>query len=193
MYLLVDVWANTDGPLSFTCFGGHRKYLIGWAIMPWFQGSGRCLCKKKTYTGCNLDRLLHSLSKVVVGRNVRRMGQGIKLTGVLCFRDLKIDWVKPHLEWILGYPAMWCWLPKLAREILAVSKRLLTVSCTVLQYKCLSLGLCESHSPNGRHLYCETVDTFARTRDPRVSYCITFRLPCGCWCFVASVYAPKDT
>ena len=44
MYLLVDVWANIDGPLLFTCFGGHRKCSIGWAIMPWFQGSGRCIC-----------------------------------------------------------------------------------------------------------------------------------------------------
>ena len=58
--------------------------------------------KKNTYTGCNLGRLLHSLSLVVVGRDVRRMGQSIKLTGVLCFRDLKIDWKKPNLKWILG-------------------------------------------------------------------------------------------
>ena len=46
MYLLVDVGANIDGPLLFTCFGGHRKCSIGWAIMPWFQGSGRRLCVK---------------------------------------------------------------------------------------------------------------------------------------------------
>ena len=43
MYLLVYVWANIDGPLLFTCFGAHRKCSIGWAIMPWFQGSGRRL------------------------------------------------------------------------------------------------------------------------------------------------------
>ena len=35
---LEDVWANTDGPLLFSCFGGRRKCGVWWAIMPWFQG-----------------------------------------------------------------------------------------------------------------------------------------------------------
>ena len=35
------VWANTDGPLLFTCFGGCRKCGVQWAIMPWFQGPAR--------------------------------------------------------------------------------------------------------------------------------------------------------
>ena len=38
---LEDVWANTDGPLLFTCFGGHRKCGVWWAIIPWFQGPAR--------------------------------------------------------------------------------------------------------------------------------------------------------
>ena len=38
---LEGVWANTDGPLLFTCFGGRRKCGVWWAIMPWFQGPAR--------------------------------------------------------------------------------------------------------------------------------------------------------
>ena len=38
---LEDVWANTDGPLLFTCFGGRRKCGVWWAIMPWFQEPAR--------------------------------------------------------------------------------------------------------------------------------------------------------
>ena len=38
---LEDVWANTDGPLLLTCFGGRRKCGLWWAIMPWFQGPAR--------------------------------------------------------------------------------------------------------------------------------------------------------
>ena len=41
---LEDVWANTGGPLLFTCFGGRRKCGVWWAIMPWFQGPARWEC-----------------------------------------------------------------------------------------------------------------------------------------------------
>ena len=36
-----NVWANTNGPLLFTCFGGRRKCGVWWAIMPRFQGPAR--------------------------------------------------------------------------------------------------------------------------------------------------------
>ena len=38
MSLQEDVWANTDGPLLFTCFGDNWKCGVWWAIMPRFQG-----------------------------------------------------------------------------------------------------------------------------------------------------------
>ena len=41
MCTLVDIWTKPDMPLLFTCFGGDQKCYIRWAIMPWFQGSGR--------------------------------------------------------------------------------------------------------------------------------------------------------
>ena len=41
---LEDVWANTEAPLLFTCFGGRRKCGIWWAIMPCFQGPARWEC-----------------------------------------------------------------------------------------------------------------------------------------------------
>ena len=37
MYLLVDVSADTDGPLLFTCFSGHQMCSLEWVIMAWFQ------------------------------------------------------------------------------------------------------------------------------------------------------------
>ena len=36
-----NIWANTNGPLLFTCFGGRRKCGVWWAIMPRFQGPAR--------------------------------------------------------------------------------------------------------------------------------------------------------
>ena len=49
-----DVWANTDGPLLFACFGGRRKCGVWWAIMPWFQGPARWekLLNCQTRTRC---------------------------------------------------------------------------------------------------------------------------------------------
>ena len=44
MCTLVDIWMKHDMPLLLTCFGSDRKCYIRWAIMPWFQGSGRDLC-----------------------------------------------------------------------------------------------------------------------------------------------------
>ena len=38
---LEDVWANTDGPLLFTWFGGRRKCGVWWAIMTRFYGPAR--------------------------------------------------------------------------------------------------------------------------------------------------------
>ena len=85
IYLLVDVWANTDGPLLFACFGGHRKCSIGWVIMLWFQVVGRHLLQQFC-SGFNVLKLENT--------DISHKKREVRLGLFFSFSFLLFSWMK---------------------------------------------------------------------------------------------------